>query len=116
MDYIAKNIRYLRVANKFTQDDIATQLGLKKGAISSYESGRSYPSVEGLIKLQSIFQVSFDDLILRDLEITGVRRHSDLDESDKELFAKLLQHRLKELQRLIIEKSPELAKELNIET
>lgn len=54
----------LRLKNNLTSAEVAKILGLKsKGSISAFEAGRSVPSVDVLIKVAEIFNVSTDYLL-----------------------------------------------------
>lgn len=60
----AQRFKELRVANKLSCRKVAKILGLKSiGSISGFESGQNYPSVETLIKISNIFNVSLDYLL-----------------------------------------------------
>lgn len=59
-----ENLKRLRKSRGISQEELASQLGLSKGAISQYEAGRAYPGVDGFIKLCEIFHVSLDEIIL----------------------------------------------------
>jgi|GEM_PF-3911834 len=54
---IGSIIRQLRVENHMTQEQLAKALGVRKSAISMYESGRRQPTLERLEKLTDIFNV-----------------------------------------------------------
>lgn len=51
-----------------TQDELANHLGVSKGAVSKWETGKSYPDIHGLLLLSALFDVSLDQLIKGDLE------------------------------------------------
>lgn len=63
MQYFGEKIRALRLEKGLTQTQLADKIGLVKGSISAYEQGKKYPSVEVLIKLCTVFDVSSDYLI-----------------------------------------------------
>lgn len=63
MIYIGEKIRELRIAKRMTQRQLADKLDLTKGAISAYEQGAKYPSLEVLVKMCQVFQVSADYLL-----------------------------------------------------
>lgn len=46
-----------------TQKDVYTLLGISANGYASYEQGRTEPSIETLIKLCQIFEVSADYLL-----------------------------------------------------
>lgn len=63
MIFMGDKIKELRNAKKMTQEQLATRLGLVKGSISAYEQGTKYPSLEVLVNLCQIFNVSADYLL-----------------------------------------------------
>ncbi|CAM3093385.1 helix-turn-helix transcriptional regulator [Lactococcus hircilactis] len=62
-EYIGNKLRSLRKAKKLSQAELAQKLNLSSWAVASYEQGKSYPSVEGLMKICDIFGVSSDYLL-----------------------------------------------------
>ncbi len=58
-----KNLFKIRMEKKMSQVNLSTKLGVSQETISAYESGRSYPSVEMLLKLCNTFNVSSDFLL-----------------------------------------------------
>ena len=63
MTDIHKNIKQLRLLRNLTQEDVAQKIGLTRQAISSYESGRTQPSVDLLMKFAEIYEVTLDDIL-----------------------------------------------------
>ncbi len=59
----SERIKKIRIDNNMTQDEFAAKLGLTRVAISKWELGKSYPSIENLKTICSTFNVSFDDLL-----------------------------------------------------
>jgi transcriptional regulator with XRE-family HTH domain len=64
---LASNIKYLRKSKKVTQQDIGAAVGVSDNAISNYENGKFFPTADVLVKICEFFNVSSDDLLLRDL-------------------------------------------------
>lgn len=62
-EYFSIKLKSLRKSKKLSQADLAKKVGKTTWAISSYEQGKSYPSIDVLINLCSIFDVSSDYLI-----------------------------------------------------
>ncbi len=58
-------IKELRELYKLNQEDLANKLNVSKGLISLYEQEKRKPSLEILIKLSEIFNVSIDYLLGR---------------------------------------------------
>ena len=67
MNYLALNIRYLRRKKNMKQADLSKILGLKAGAISTYENERSQPSSDNLQKIAEYFDVKIDWLLRKDI-------------------------------------------------
>ena len=63
MEYFGDKLRALRMGKKLTQNDLAARLGIVGASVSSYEKSKQYPSVEVLIQLCQIFDVSADYLL-----------------------------------------------------
>ncbi|MDT2898357.1 helix-turn-helix domain-containing protein [Lactococcus lactis] len=63
MEYFGDKLRALRMEKKLTQNDLAARLGIVGASVFSYEKSKQYPSVEVLIQLCQIFDVSADYLL-----------------------------------------------------
>jgi len=53
----------VRKKAKITQAELAAKLGVTRGTIANWESGTSNPSIEILLELSRLFEVSVDFLI-----------------------------------------------------
>lgn len=60
---IADNIARLRKSAGITQEDLAGRLGVSKAAVSKWEMGRSLPDVAMLPRIAAYFDVTIDELI-----------------------------------------------------
>ena len=60
---LSKRITYLRQEAKMNQKELAQKLNLSPSAIGMYELGKRIPSLDVLIDLSDIFEVSLDYLI-----------------------------------------------------
>ena len=63
MTTIGENIRVLRLARGWTQQQLAEQLHLTRQAVSHYESGRTQPDVDTCRRLAQVFGVELDVLL-----------------------------------------------------
>lgn len=52
---ISSNLKKLREAARFTQEEVAQALGIKRSAYSNYESGEREPSFDILEKVSNLF-------------------------------------------------------------
>ena len=71
MSLAGKNLRHLRKSRGWTQDEMAQKLGIKRSLIGAYEEERADPRIDVLEVLMEMFQVSMDDLLLKDLSQAG---------------------------------------------
>lgn len=60
---ISENLRQLRLACGMTQEQAAGQLGVTRQALSSYESGRTRPDIDTLVRLCAIYRTDLDGLL-----------------------------------------------------
>ncbi|PQJ11378.1 hypothetical protein CJD36_006140 [Flavipsychrobacter stenotrophus] len=67
MNYLARNIAYLRKVNKVTQAEIQASKGFKPNTQSNWENEVSEPSIDIIIQYSEYFNVNLSDLILKDL-------------------------------------------------
>ena len=59
----SKKIQELRNKNKLTQEQFAEKLYVSRTAVSKWESGKGYPSIDSLKYISKIFNVSIDELL-----------------------------------------------------
>ena len=62
MATFSERIKELRESRNLTQDALGAVIGVKRFSIYSYEKGRVYPEMKGLIALADFFDVSMDYL------------------------------------------------------
>lgn len=72
---LGKRLRAVRMKRKFTQQSMADMLNLSLNAYQKYEQEERAPSLECLVKIADILDVSIDYLLCRDefLKSLGVR-------------------------------------------
>lgn len=58
----AKNIKLERLSLNLTQSQMANKIGIKTQSYQAYESGLSLPSLENLLKICALFNLSLDEL------------------------------------------------------
>lgn len=56
-------IRHLRIQKSLTQEQAAKRLWVTKSIISAYEHGTKYPSLDMLIRLAAMYNVTTDYLL-----------------------------------------------------
>ena len=75
-------IQELRKSKNMTQEELAEKLFVSRAAISKWESGRGYPSIDSLKELSKFFDVSLDDLLSND-ELLSVAENDQQVKSNK---------------------------------
>lgn len=58
-----EKLKELRKARSLTQEELAEALYVSRTAVSKWESGRGYPSIDSLRELSRFFSVSIDELV-----------------------------------------------------
>lgn len=65
-----EKLQALRKSRDLTQEALAEQLYVSRTAISKWESGRGYPSIDSLKAIAGYFSVSLDELLSSDAILT----------------------------------------------
>lgn len=65
--YLKSNLPYLREQQGFSQRDLAERLGFSPACIAQYENGTREPSLTNLIRLAKMFDITIDELLIKDL-------------------------------------------------
>lgn len=80
---LGKNIKHLRKERKLSQGELASQLGISRNKVASYESKGIEPRLNLLKELADYFDISVEALINKDLSSTpkDSRRQSSFDNS-----------------------------------
>ncbi len=60
---IHDNLRQLRLQRGLTQEQVAGQLNVTRQALSSYESGRTRPDIDTLMKLAQIYETDLEGIL-----------------------------------------------------
>lgn len=63
MRNIGKNIKLLRIQKNMTQDELAQALFVTRQTVSNYETGRSRPDVDMLLRMAEIWQVDANTVL-----------------------------------------------------
>ncbi|HIR53969.1 MAG TPA: helix-turn-helix domain-containing protein [Candidatus Onthovicinus excrementipullorum] len=63
MANFSTNLQYRRMDSGMTQEQLAEKMGVSRQTVSKWESGASYPEMEKLIALCSLFHCTLDELV-----------------------------------------------------
>nr|WP_319487344.1 helix-turn-helix domain-containing protein [uncultured Caproiciproducens sp.] len=81
MDFNEK-LQELRKRKGLTQEELAEALFVSRTAVSKWESGRGYPSIDSLKVLASFFSVSIDELLSGE-ELVNIAQNDHVQEMRK---------------------------------
>ena len=68
-----EKLQELRKTKGFTQEELAQALYVSRTAVSKWESGRGYPSIDSLKEISRFFSVTIDELICPEEIIAAAR-------------------------------------------
>ena len=77
-----EKLQELRKSRSLTQEELAEALFVSRTAISRWESGRGYPSIDSLKEISRYFSVTIDDLICSD-EMISVAENEKRELADQ---------------------------------
>jgi transcriptional regulator with XRE-family HTH domain len=81
---VGEKLQELRKSKSMTQEELAEALFVSRTAISKWESGRGYPSIDSLKEISRYFSVTIDDLICSD-EMISVAENEKREFANKYL-------------------------------
>ncbi len=82
---LGEKIQQLRKVKNMTQEDLASAIFVSRTAISKWESGRGYPSIDSIKLLSEFFHVSIDEL-LSGKELLSVAENDNIKRINKFKF------------------------------
>ena len=68
---LGEKIRMLRKENAISKEELAEQLGVSRQSISLWENGQTVPTIDNIVSIAAIFNVSTDALIKNDTKISS---------------------------------------------
>ena len=71
-----EKLQELRKKRGMTQEELAEALYVSRTAISKWESGRGYPSIDSLKEISSLFSISIDELLSGDKLLSLAEREN----------------------------------------
>ncbi len=77
-----EKLQELRKGRSMTQEELAEALFVSRTAISKWESGRGYPSIDSLKEISRFFSITIDDLICSE-EMISVAENEKREFVDK---------------------------------
>ena len=80
---LGDNIRKYRKLNNMSQDDLAEKLNVTRQSISLWENGQTQPSLENIVALAKLFEVSTDELLVSDKAVLPVQNTGTAPKPDE---------------------------------
>ena len=65
---IGKQIQQRRTAAGLSQEDLADRLYITRQTLSNWETGKTYPDINSLLRLSELFHISLDELVKGDIQ------------------------------------------------
>jgi len=65
---IADNLKLLRYKNEYTLEDIAEIISVSRQSVAKWEAGDSVPDIFNCVKLASLYKISLDELVNKQLK------------------------------------------------
>ena len=93
-----EKLQELRRKKGLTQEELAQKLFVSRTAISKWESGRGYPSIDSLKEIAKFFSISIDEL----LSTNEVLTLAEEDSNEKERRSRDLVYALLDLSALLL--------------
>ena len=75
--YIGNSLFHATKKSGFTQEEIAKKIGVSRQTISKWETNETVPDIYQSKKLAQIYNVSLDDLIVFDMDVSEIREMID---------------------------------------
>ena len=86
---LAKRIKELRNEKDLTQEDLGKLINVTKVSICCYENGTRVPSLETIVTLADIFEVSLDNLLGREMEVVVKKRKTRMSREEVEFIREI---------------------------
>ena len=83
---LAKRIKELRKEKDLTQEDLGKLINVTKVSICCYENGTRVPTLETMVALADIFEVSLDNLLGREIEVVAKKRRTRMSKEEVEFI------------------------------
>lgn len=82
-----ERLKQLRESRKILQKTVAEHLGIDRTTYTKYETGKSEPDIQTLIKLSAYFQVSLDELVGNECEFAKKKMKNPLTPHEQTVIA-----------------------------
>lgn len=102
MNYLCKNIVWLRKKLGYTQKKVADLIDLKVQTYQAYEENRSMPTVETALKICALYNVSVEDMVKVNFSSAGYKSRKNLDDIELCTKVKTLENKVQQAVQLLL--------------
>ena len=81
---ISNQIKNRRTAAGISQEELAERIFISRQTLSNWETGKTYPDINSLLRLSEVFHVSLDELVKGDIKAM----EEQIKKDDIELYRK----------------------------
>jgi len=71
--FFADKLKKEREKRGWSQDDLAKKIYVSRQSVSKWETGKNYPSIEVIINLSDLFNITIDELLRGEYIMSKVR-------------------------------------------
>ncbi|MBT2647135.1 helix-turn-helix domain-containing protein [Bacillus sp. ISL-34] len=88
----SERLKKEREKRNWSQNDLAEKIHVSRQSVSKWETGKNYPSIEVLINLSDLFQITVDELLRSDEELKEkiIRESKQLAFPKRKIFFDIL--------------------------
>ena len=86
---LGKRIKELRAEKNLTQEELGRLINITKVSICCYENGTRIPTLETMVALADIFEVSLDNLLGREIEVVAKKRRTRMSKEEVEFIKEI---------------------------
>lgn len=99
---LSEQLKIIRKANKFTQQELADAIGIERSTYASYETGRNKPDVILLSKIAKVFGVGSDFIL--EIDTTAPLNMEDISVQYKKKSGNKLVSTLSKEEKIVLAK------------
>ena len=96
----SERFKLLRKAAGLTQNEVCEKLEIKQYNLSDYETGRASPSIDLLLKMADLYEVTLDDLLNHNIDYIKTQTSANMDVFNEYLTDLTNMKILKRIQKL----------------
>lgn len=83
---LSDNIRNYRKENNMSQDELAEKLEVSRQSVSLWENGQTQPTIDNIIALSKIFNISADDLLKEEKDNTAAEKSDNPEKKSSKVW------------------------------